>query len=656
MYPDGLIADNIHAIRAAFRAEIENNPSPNRWLVDPAIQGLRRQTPVYHGTSRRFRKLPECTKDGIWLLEGDDAVWREIIPLDFLVDRVLSLLWDLDHGEFDKYRILKEFSERYEGVLIEDLSFICTQLDRISEAAFLLSFSAGARVGDSPAALGQPSGISWKENVESPAKIKSESLQPSDEVPQAVISISEAANEQQEALFHGPKAKSLISDYTKVQAAKSDSHLKKNGELALDILTNGRAAKCWVPGDGLAEMTRADYLLLTEEEHLQMAQAGNSEGILKPIVVRDEQFRRRRNSITRDSLFEDLLKCPPWKHVHVQQLAEGIEQLGVKAIPVSEAVHLWKKSVPEFSDQSPPMNMLNLSNLREGLWLSGLYKEYDMLFDACSFSDEEMLFHLKNPEGGKGNVGKEAVEFWGAADIKNCKQFMILAQRGAVSSYHMDNAGVWTWVTLEGNSDDPQECDEDVLKFWPIFPLDKLPKEDQTRYLGEFGLEGRGWRPLLPAGHKVPVLALIKGDTLIMPPGTVHAPITATDCLFVGGMCMHPKFVKRAIEVWHYLHKHPDATNEPAPRQSRAILDYINNMVHSDPVKYGFAPEELPKFDKECAEISNASLSCRCIGGCKTTNCNCVKYGQRCADGCFKHQQNGGCQNPFGCGNVPLLD
>jgi hypothetical protein len=42
----------------------------------------------------------------------------------------------------------------------------------------------------------------------------------------------------------------------------------------------------------------------------------------------------------------------------------------------------------------------------------------------------------------------------------------------------MENAGVWTWLTLEGNENDEEEMDEDVVKYWPIYPTKNMSLEE----------------------------------------------------------------------------------------------------------------------------------------------------------------------------------
>jgi hypothetical protein len=61
----------------------------------------------------------------------------------------------------------------------------------------------------------------------------------------------------------------------------------------------------------------------------------------------------------------------------------------------------------------------------------------------------------------------------------------------------MDNVGVWTFLTLEGNKGEGevgQEGDEDVVKYWPIFPMDQLGPDECARALADFAKHGANRR------------------------------------------------------------------------------------------------------------------------------------------------------------------
>lgn len=118
-------------------------------------------------------------------------------------------------------------------------------------------------------------------------------------------------------------------------------------------------------------------------------------------------------------------------------------------------------------------------------------------------------------------------------DLESCVRFQILGQAGAISGWHMDNAAPYTWVTLEGNETEHTQP-ELVLKYWAVIATDLMTSDEIEHAREDFKKYGEKW---LPKKEWIRTISLTCGDTLIMPPGTIHAPITVTDCLFRGGMC-----------------------------------------------------------------------------------------------------------------------
>jgi hypothetical protein len=161
------------------------------------------------------------------------------------------------------------------------------------------------------------------------------------------------------------------------------------------------------------------------------------------------------------------LSLNPYLQVHIQDLALPISEIEVRAVPVPEPVNRVRKFPKSFSNEIAPLNMLNLTNKTHGAIPQSIYQEFALLQKACQYStDAKML-----SKGHASHAGKEQVGFCTANDMMNCIQFRIFAMRGAVSGWHMDNAGVWTWIQLEGNSNDLAEDDYAVRKLCPIFPM-----------------------------------------------------------------------------------------------------------------------------------------------------------------------------------------
>ncbi|OBT72959.1 hypothetical protein VF21_08474 [Pseudogymnoascus sp. 05NY08] len=464
------------------------------------------------------------------------------------------------------------------------------------------------------------------------------------------------AQTQQVRLFNDPRRHKLFGEYNEVIRQNPDSHLARLGELAHYVFDNGRPARVWTAGGvgsaqvGLDPLTtsihgrcsctydEADILLLTESEHAAWSRANNPP---KLVVIRDPEFARRRPAKSTESWLREQEKRTNKKWVDVQRLNRQCNDGAAENIPLQDAIQQWRTS--QNSDaitlETPPMNLLNISDKTVGHWPEGLAKDYQLLFEAIDECEsmiyrslDERLVPLSEQDRG---IGKTTLMLFSHSDIQKCTQFRILAHRGACSSWHIDNAGVYTFIVLEGNIDSPDEEPEDVVKYWPVYPTHHMNPQDEDAARVAFSNEGINWRPK-PDG-KIPVIALTRGDMLIQPPGTIHAPITLTNCFFLGGMAWRKNTLPQTLNVWHYLMKNEICTNEPLPRQSQAILDFIKVAVHDAPEEHGYRQNELGEFDKICDEISGMVSRCGCSKACSlSTKCSCLMQGLKCGIRCHK--------------------
>ncbi|KFY43964.1 hypothetical protein V494_01727 [Pseudogymnoascus sp. VKM F-4513 (FW-928)] len=461
---------------------------------------------------------------------------------------------------------------------------------------------------------------------------------------------------QQARLFNDPRRHRLFGEYNEVIRQNPDSHLARLGELAHYVFDNGRPARVWTAGGvGSAQVgldpsktsihgrcnctyDEADILLLTESEHAAWSRANNPP---KLVVIRDPKFSQRRPAKTTESWLREQEKRTHKKWVDVQRLNRQCNDGAAENIPLADAIQQWRTSQNSdaISLDTPPMNLLNISDKTVGHWPEGLAKDYQLLFEAIDECEamiyrslDERLLPLSEQDRG---VGKTTLMLFSHSDIQKCTQFRILAHRGACSSWHIDNAGVYTFIVLEGNIDSPDEKDEDVVKYWPVYPTHHMNAQDEAVARLAFSKEGINWRPT--PDSKIPVIALTRGDMLIQPPGTIHAPITLTNCFFLGGMAWRRSTLPQTLNVWHYLMKNDICTNEPLPRQSQAILDFIRTAVHDAPEAHGYQEGELGEFDKICDEISGMVSKCGCSKACSlSTKCSCLMQGLKCGIRCHR--------------------
>jgi hypothetical protein len=470
---------------------------------------------------------------------------------------------------------------------------------------------------------------------------------------------------QQDALFNDERRHTLFDAYRRINAESPNTHLAKVGQLAIHIFEFGRPARVWTAGGKGSERVgfstntisihggcdcdydSADILLLTEAQHTIWATNNNNP---KLIVIRDHEFIKRRPAQTsQDWLKEmeiDVKLSPRPIKIDVQLLGKDANNISVENMEMQNALTLWKNAdtSPDICVEFPPVNFLNLSNPRFTCWPEGITKHYGLLRKAVGYCES-----VKYSQNGTTeiNIGKPTSLPFSPVDIQKCLEFSIAAQRGAVSGWHMDQNGVTTFLILERNKPNSKLGDE--VKYWPFIPMDQYGVEEQDTIRGEFKKYGEQWRPTL--GGKIPVIALVRGDTLIQPPGTIHAPITLTNCKLTGGMAWREQDLKLTLKEWLFLADNEGCTNEPLPKQTQEIINYLQPWVRYKPERFGYTWEELPMFEDDCKRLvylAAGGKGCRCSTACGG-RCGCLKNGVRCGPECH----NGAGRNWECC--LPIL-
>ncbi|KAI9054388.1 hypothetical protein LZ554_001550 [Drepanopeziza brunnea f. sp. 'monogermtubi'] len=450
----------------------------------------------------------------------------------------------------------------------------------------------------------------------------------------------DTVNDQQKRLLHDPRARALLKTYQtagEVYPRTFFARLAKHGK---HILEFGQ------PAQTSENYHEADFIALDLVELDWWLRNGSGD---KVILLRDRPWATNRPATTSSGMLHEAAFIDPEMHLDVQDLGQKYSSTSpsVTSVRLQEAILRMQDRV------SAPINLLNIECKDDLLIPPPLYAHCKELINATRYASSQAARQV----GQMTDFGKKVVDtvHRHAVDIQSCIKFQINGQAGAISSWHMDNMGVSTWVTLEPNAEpmyDPEESlrkednffstkqDESVLKLWAI--ISTRTPEDEAAARKAFAKEGEDWNP---PPQWIKVLALTRYDTLIMPPGTIHAPITVTDCLFRGGMAIQKRFLKTSLVYWKSCTDNPHCTNEKMPKQTRAVIDYLERVIISDPQGCGFLPEEIEKLKEDCKKISANALACRCQGGCTRGTCSCLVYGQRCAAGCHKGKE---CQNPCG--------
>ncbi|KAL2071265.1 hypothetical protein VTL71DRAFT_12500 [Oculimacula yallundae] len=454
-------------------------------------------------------------------------------------------------------------------------------------------------------------------------------------------------NEQQTRLFRDPAAALLLHTYEAADQLFPNTYYSHLAPQGAHILRHGQAAQT---NEVVAD---ADFIAVNLTD-LDMWLGHGSGG--KVMLLRDRPWSTGRPSTSSSSILEEAAVIDPEMVIDVQDSGQQYsdEHPAVRGLRLQEAIARMKDR------NQAPINALNIECKEELLIPPPLAKHCRELVNATRYASSRAVRLV----GHKTEIGKKTTEtiHTHAVDIQSCIKFQINGQAGAFSSWHMDNMGVYTWITLEPTfeysssfaSEDSKIAardfdnfystpeDETVLKLWAII-VTSSPAEDAEARAG-FAKDGEDW---MPNPKWIKVIALTRFDTLIMPPGTIHAPITVTDCLFRGGMVLQKRFMKDTIKHWKYCIANPHCTNEAAPKQTRSVIDYLERVIVANPKEYGFGDDfDEAVFKEDCKKISAVALSCKCKSGCnRGSGCSCFVVGQRCGALCHK---GGKCSNPCG--------
>jgi hypothetical protein len=280
-----------------------------------------------------------------------------------------------------------------------------------------------------------------------------------------------------------------------------------------------------------------------------------------------------------------------------------------------------------------PLNLLNLSCKGPALTPPGIAKYCGLLYEVCGAVEDEVTADVR------GKFSQKIVHR--DAGLEGCLQFQLCGQAGFITGWHMDHNGVTTWVTVEGNRLD--EPDESVLKYWAVIDLHQLTPTEKQAALDDFAQCGPRW---MPDPRWIRVFSLIRGYTLIMPPGTIHAPITLTNCFMRGGMCWDQRFfLSHHLPAWAYTSKYRDlVTNEDPANQTRSVLIWLRKNIRKYADEYRSSQFDRLGIDRNFEVIGSYSTPCVCTTMACHSQCRCRKLGHECWKEC-------GCYGKV-CGNT----
>jgi len=447
-----------------------------------------------------------------------------------------------------------------------------------------------------------------------------------------VYNLYNEINEEQRRLLADPRVLQQVERFKKAQENLPKTYYGAFAPVGLHILQYGLSAQTSdIAGN-------ADFLVGDSKQLEDWLTTGNGD---KLFLLRDPDWLQTRPEAYGSTILEELRTTAIDRRemqIEVQHLGKLMsadkDNHSVEPMAIDQVIEQFATR----AESEAPINLLSLMCRADGTVPWPLAKHCNLLNQAAvsAASLAQSSFYA--------TAGKQATEVISKyIDLQSCMHFMIFGQAGAISSWHMDSIGPYTYITLEPNA--KGQPPEDVLKLWAYVRTDHLSPLEQSQIKSEFQRTGLAYHP---DPSLVRILALTAGDTLIMPPGTIHAPITITDCLFRGGMVMQKKQMRRSIREWRFCAENDICTNEDQPKQARTILDYFRRQVRANPESCGYlGPLGLDEFERDCIAIGGNSMSCRCASACKKGRCGCANNTQRCGAKCHKGVTR--CDNPFGC-------
>jgi hypothetical protein len=374
-------------------------------------------------------------------------------------------------------------------------------------------------------------------------------------------------NHEQRYLFYDDPRGLRLRDYYKQQLRCRPKTPQRIGDI--EVLRASRSLEIAIPGTArhpgcsCTPDGDADWLIMTEDDHYKWAERPT----LDIVVVRDKRYIERNGEpFSAQQFREDLGKLPWGSTVTIQDWSKKafvyerdprtgrrrkVIQMAAERVLVSKALEGWDSS--NIPVHRPPRNMLNIQELRPRSPPCGFAKYYTFLDRAISHSNIASKAAI---ESSNTTIGKATLRL--ANDISACRRLTLFGEGGMSSGAHIDLMGVSTGVTIEPSthdacSDSPGSIpislpdDSSPLKYWLVVSMKDCTKDEVAQEMRRFVALGAEYIPAPPA--RFVVISLVQGDTLIIPPGCIHGPLTVTGCLIRAFMGVHPLQIELSISV-----------------------------------------------------------------------------------------------------------
>jgi len=346
----------------------------------------------------------------------------------------------------------------------------------------------------------------------------------------------------------------------------------------------------------------ADVWLVTDDDACRRAQDGKP--FPKPILICSDN---NEMGSPLDDFLDRLMDRFGETTIDVQDLMVK-NGGGPVRMDTPVVVERIKHPPPSLSNDAPPINCLNL---RGGLvptnkprFLEG--QRFDLIptlhnrLDAGKRQTSTAGKQIDSIEIGRTNV-----------DLHSCDSFGICATYGSWTGFHIDQHS-GTYLTNYAG-----------VKGWPIYTG---PFSDDIKE--EFAEQGPYWIP--SDKNHIKVVLLLPGMTLCMMPNenpVPHAPVTFPTCVMSGGMFYDDLQLKNSLKNLTWAISNPAVTNEPVPWEFIAALHILQDLVLSNPRRYGFSGDGCEAEITGIFDRLRDALRCNCASHdiCMSTMCSCLQ-------------------------------
>jgi hypothetical protein len=255
-------------------------------------------------------------------------------------------------------------------------------------------------------------------------------------------------NCEQQKYWRDPRVGKQLAWFKEAQFSIPPTYYSKLSPIGAQILNQGQ------PAQTSHRASDADFLFGDCRELERWIVDGTGD---KLFLLRDIDWLHTRPKTSGSTMLRELqANGHSDLLIEVQKLEKEFQfnKNSVESLEIRDVIKSWLAR-----DQSkPPLNLLSLKCTDDGTVPWPLAKHCNLLNHAAAFSAStaQSAFYA--------TAGKQSTEVISKAiDLQSCMHFQIFGQAGAISAWHMDSIGPYTYITLEPNEEG--QPPDSVLKF-----------------------------------------------------------------------------------------------------------------------------------------------------------------------------------------------